>query len=1256
MTEKNVFLIQTCLYRELNEKANQLAHTIRKKYKDHWGEDVRGDTLIGIYIERSPEMIIGILGILKAGAAYVPFDSADPEERLKFKINDCRCKVILTSQSTVEDLVFLTKSDTLLFSIDSCWDEIEKVSKSNPVPINKSTDLAYVIYTSGSTGIPKGVMVEHHSAINLICNQICKFNVEKKDRLLQFASFSFDASVSELFVSLNTGSSLYIVGKEIRNNSYELFNYIEKNKLTVATLPPALLKTVEYKKLPNLKTIVVAGESCDEGVMKQWSVGRRFINAYGPTESTVCSCLHVYKTGDLNTNIGTPLASIKQYILDVNLQPVPIGVIGELYIGGAGLTRGYLNHSKLTAEKFIPNLFATEDDKLKGHTRLYKTGDLCRYLPDGNIEYIGRNDFQVKIRGFRIELSEIEAVLTKIPCIKQTVVIAKEKEMESERNKYLVAYYITDQKTKFNQGDLFNILGKTLPEYMIPSTFVELQKFPLTANGKLDRDALPDPEFTNKENYVAPTTDLEKQLVVIWQELLNLKQVGITDDFFRIGGDSILSIQLSSRLRRAELTCSVKDIFAHRTIASLAIFLQQKREKIKMLAEQGDLVGKFALLPIQSWFFEREFENANHWNQSFLIRTPELDLDKLKKVTYSLIEHHDVLRTTFTNKNQSYNKKNKITDIKTADIRHYSKEQIDNLLTEWQSSFDIKKGPLWQIGYLYGYSDGTARIYFALHHLIVDTVSWRILTEDLKNLYLNRSPLGRKKTSYRQWIRRVQQYAEEKSAQAEYWKNIIDSSPVYSSLLLGDEILKIVEIKEKITENLLRKANKAFNTEINDILLTALAMSLEKTTESKANIITLEGHGREPIDDTVDLSKTVGWLTTAFPVKLEPKNNLAESLQYIKENLRNVPDKGLGFGALNYYGKNQIDINDRWKLPPVNFNYLGQFANSDEEWDITAENSGNNISRKNQSTNIISINCFITKGKLIFFIKTKLKESVANNFAKNFKRDLEYIINYCCTRNKTEYTPSDFDDFTPFIKYDNLSANNLFMFPPGDGGAESYMRNLIPKLKKLDLTVFNNFMFHLDNTKGKDILEDVSFNKLASIYKLYIKKVQHKGPYNLFGWSFGGVLAFEVATQMIEEGEKIENLIILDSYFNYKKAVETAIKFSELLNISRKNINYKYQPAFKNFNNKFITLIKSAKTNEKKQTKAYSKNSEEEQTYDILQKYYVTQTTDNQLSDVVNTDAFSTVNVNIGHSDWLYSSHYTNFISEIILTKLKPNH
>ena len=553
-----VFEGEKLTYSELNQKANQLARYLQAQTA------IKADTLVALYLDRSPEMVISILAILKAGGAYVPIDTQYPKDRVGYILQDTKAKLVLTQSHLTEKLQKITTAKPL--EVDSnCYQTQEMGNLSTQ---SKPTDLAYVIYTSGTTGKPKGVMVEHQSVVNLIMARKDSLKMNSNSRYLLFVSICFDPSVFAIFVTLLSNASLYILS--LADLQFKKFYaYVKKHQITHTNLPASFLTALPKTESAgnSLQIIGVGAEACDQSTLNHWSKKATIINAYGPTESTVCATTHVYKKEGPNTIIGKPLNNIRCYVLGNDHKPVPPGVIGELHIGGAGLARGYLNQPGLTAEKFIENPFASKEDLQKGYDRIYKTGDLVKWAHDGNLQYIGRNDSQVKIRGYRIELGEIENAFTAINGVKQACVLAKQK----EGGKYLVAYYVADPET--TESTIFEKLGHSLPDYMVPAVLVPLGQFPLTVNGKLDKKALPEPKFENKNTHVPPSTAMEIKLADIWKEVLSLDKVGVTDNFFRIGGNSVLAIELIYKMNAGVsekgIHFNVIDLFKHKNIKAL---------------------------------------------------------------------------------------------------------------------------------------------------------------------------------------------------------------------------------------------------------------------------------------------------------------------------------------------------------------------------------------------------------------------------------------------------------------------------------------------------------------------------------------------------------------------------------------------------------------------------------------------------------------------------------------------------------------
>ncbi|MBP9691731.1 MAG: amino acid adenylation domain-containing protein [Alphaproteobacteria bacterium] len=1245
-----IFEDEQLTYKELNEKANQLAHYLRER-------GVKPDTLVAIVCERSFEMIIGILGILKAGGVYVPIDPAYPQERIQFMLEDTQAPLLLTQQDVFEKL---PRTEAEVFLLDKDNQKLTPYPTANLSHITLPHHLAYVIYTSGSTGKPKGVMIEHQS----ICNRLLWWQdytpLSSDDRYLHQFSFSFDGAVVSLWWPLLNGVLVLLPSKEGLNDGHYLSSLILKHQVTTLLATPSLIEALDLPRSSVIRKIMLAGESFTKKTFERLSPTEyvKIYNFYGPTESSIIATSYEATGKDITTvtvPIGQPVANTQVYILDMCLKPVPIGVSGELYIGGEGLARGYLNRPELTAERFIKNPFQTEEEKTQEkNIRLYKTGDLCRWLEDGNIEYIGRTDFQVKIRGFRIELGEIEASLLKHPQVKETIVIARE---DSPGDKKLVAYLVFKERVKDesrNKDDVHAIrmeeirsyLQFTLPGHMIPPAFVVLEAMPLTSHGKVDRKALPAPEFTSNELYVAPRSELEMSVCKIWEEVLSLPEgkVGIRDDFFKLGGDSIISIQLVSKIRqKLGLNLSVKDIFSYKTIERLCgnILSQNLRDKLQIKAEHGLLTGEVDLLPIQEWFFDNNFCKASHWNQSFLIKTPELDNHRLETCLKQLVYYHDSFRLNYKkNKNDQYIqyyddkmhiKKLQTLDIRSLGVKENSKEfkaKLEKILTSWQSSFNLVSGPLYSMGYIYGYKDGSSRIYFALHHLIVDAVSWRILVEDLKTLYEGKQ-LELKRSSYRQWVNTVREYSSQHQEEKNYWHNMLidyDPNKQFEELRINENIHSdaILELSEEQTQKLLKESYRAYNTQINDLLLTALSYALAEVTGTKVNYIILEGHGREEIDKEIDITRTLGWFTTMYPVRLEVQEEIERSIKYIKENLRQIPNKGIGYGALFGYRLST--------LPRIIFNYLGQFDGAQKQgnfWSIIDASSGISVNTENQDNNILNINSFIIDGKLKFFIATKLDSTTTYKFTNIFQKKLEEIIEHCASKGFVERSISDFDNFEPYLAFNTHldTKNHLFIFPPGEGGAESYLNNIVPQIKNKKLILFNNYYLHHHSKLGEYNSAYLTYEKLAYNYILYMKLLQPRGPYNLFGWSFGGCLAFEVARQLIHSGDKVANLILVDSFFNYKKvALKLGIQPPEF------DINFKYNPILTNQVWEANTIL--FKASEIISTRNLEKFIMYGNKFEKTFKYYVQKTLYNHLDDFLPTNCFKVIQMDSDHLSW----------------------
>ncbi|RMF29114.1 MAG: amino acid adenylation domain-containing protein, partial [Chloroflexi bacterium] len=619
-------------------------------------------------------------------------------------------------------------------------------------------NLAYVIYTSGSTGKPKGTMLHHRGLCNFVRAWHQDVRVEPDDRVLQFAAFSFDASVAEVFTTLLAGAELLLARREALLSTPDLARLLQEQEVTAVTLPPVVLKMLPTEGLEALRTVMSAGEACSPEIVARWAPGRRFFNGYGPTEVTVAATWALLEAplpeGTTNVPIGRPFANVRVYVLDAHRRPVPIGVPGELCVGGTGVGRGYLHRPDLTAERFIPDPFSNVPG-----ARLYRTGDLVRFRPDGSLEFLGRIDHQVKVRGFRIELGEIEVALRRHPRIQEAVVLARE---DRPGEKRLVAYVVPPPHDGAapTVSELRTFLQETLPDYMVPAAFVVLDAMPLTPSGKVDRRALPAPDQARPDlegAYVAPRTREEEILAQIWAEVLGVERVGVHDNFFELGGDSILSIQVIARANQAGLRLTPRHLFQAPTVAGLAALAGTGRA---VEAEQGIVEGPVPLTPIQHWFFERNLPNPHHWNQAVLLEVHRpLAPALLEQTIGHLLAHHDALRLRFRRRGEEGTRRRGDEAMRRRGDEAMRErgdeagawEQVnagleDTVPLTWldlsalpeparrpaieataaqaQASLNLTYGPLLRALYFDLGPDVPDRLLLVIHHLAVDGVSW----------------------------------------------------------------------------------------------------------------------------------------------------------------------------------------------------------------------------------------------------------------------------------------------------------------------------------------------------------------------------------------------------------------------------------------------------------------------------------------------------------------------------------------------------
>ncbi|RLJ72738.1 non-ribosomal peptide synthetase [Pedobacter alluvionis] len=1309
-----VFEDQQLDYRTLNEEANKLAVYLLQNY------EISPETFVGVMLDRSHHLIISILAILKTGAVYVPIDATYPKARKEYIIEDTGLQLLITQSEYIFDIESFGGQ---VFAIDIQLDVLSAVDVFPKVDV-RAEQLAYVIYTSGSTGMPKGVMISHKGIVNTIASQQKIFDIKPNERGLQFASASFDASMSEIFIILLAGGTVYIIEESKKKNPWMMEQFISDHSIDIATIPPAYLQLLNIDNMKPLRKLITAGEPAHKNKVEEFLTVGTYFNAYGPTESSICATVLSLEKNSIitqpNVPMGKPIDNTQIYILDELLALVPIGLMGEIFIGGDGLARGYLNKKSLTDEKFIENPF-------KPGERLYRTGDLGRWLSDGNIEFVGRKDQQIKLNGYRIEMEEIEQVMMQQPGIKAATVVLQ---ADEEGNKNLMAYYIPaddllsvgqsilKHKTNdflngrvqfyelnnefgvyanhkkeaeflykeifqdktysqygiriadgdcifdvganigmfslyssmsasnlriyafeplppifellklnvavyggdiqiFNEGlsnlvetasftyfpnstalssrysdqlnikntvgqyvintearnsalvsdvqidsfldshlreekfecnlktlstiiaahdidvidllkvdveggemdvlegideadwskikqivlevhdingrleiikqlltshffqihihqhedlhdtKLFNIyaisevhatgitkekeastpnvnnkwlaykelknglrqrIEKQLPSYMVPHHLVELDEFPLTTNGKIDKQALPGPPDSGSEKvsaYVAPETQLEKDLISICSDVLKREQISMKDDLFAMGGDSIKSIQIVSRLKQKGYTLTISEVMQFPVLEDMVTHISSVTREI----EQEVVKGNIPLSPIQSDFFLKEIPDRHHFNQSVLLFSKNsVDEEGLRKVLDQIVIHHDALRMVYRQKPEGWEQENRDLDQGyDLMVTNYTDETTFlEYCNQIQSTISLSEGPLFRVGLFRGTTGD--RLLLVIHHLVTDGVSWRILFEDLSSLYqqyLNGEPLilPLKTDSFSYWQERQIAYTktEELLAEDEFWQVMNAGSdallPVdheHGENLFKDVSSITFSLSEAQTVLLLTKCHHAYRTEINDILLTALSVALSDQFELESISVKLEGHGRENIGADLDVTRTVGWFTSAYPVKFEmsDRDDMIRQLLKIKDCLHRIPNKGIGYGILRYLaGKNYSDN------PPVSFNYLGDFgsgtdtAGGEQIFEFSAEAHGSQMADTLGRDTQLDVSGKVVLGTLRLSIAYNTRQyeySTIKQLSDAYMNNLMRLIELLSGEEEVHLSPVDF--------------------------------------------------------------------------------------------------------------------------------------------------------------------------------------------------------------------------------------------------------
>ncbi|MFL9869920.1 amino acid adenylation domain-containing protein, partial [Paraburkholderia fungorum] len=1067
----------TVSYGELNMRANRVAHRLMAL-------GVKPEMRVGIAAERSVELIVGLLAVLKTGAAYVPLDPAYPNDRLAYMLDDSGIVLLLTQSHLRGGLP--SREGMRLIDLDSTAFDAEP-SHDPDVRVFDGT-LAYVVYTSGSTGRPKGVGVAH-GPLSMHLQAIAqRYDVQPGDRELQFFSISFDAAAEQWLTPLVNGAAIVI--RDMGDWPPErLLAEARDKRVTILHLPPAyvdLLPSTAGVGSVSIKTCISGGEGWQKrgfDAVRRSLRPRRIVNAYGPAETVITPTAWIADADSVFDSayapIGRPVGERSVYVLDPDMNLLADRLHGELYIGGRGMARGYMGRAALTAERFVPDPFSQDG------ARLYRTGDLVCWGADGELEYQGRLDHQVKIRCFRIELGEVESALLMQPGVREAVVVAQEGPGGTRLVGYVSARVdaiAAGATIPLDTAALRAALLAELPDYMVPGALVVMDALPINPNGKVDRHALPVPQF-DREAYAAPQGDAEMALAAAWREILGIDEIGRHHNFFELGGDSILSLQIVARAREAGWKVTPRQLFERQTIAELAAVAIGLNAALNpafdadtgFAEDETQVEGPIGLLPIQREFFGSDIPNRHHWNQSVLLSSDKpIDTTRLHDALRVVVGHHEALRLRFTCDAQGnwhqqpgavFSDAQPILWMRRADTC----EQIEALCDEAQLSLDIEHGPLLRV-LLIDVADGTSRVLLTVHHLVIDGVSWRILLDDLQRAFAQldgeRTPddvrLPSNGTSYRAWSQRLTIYAASGAVQAQcaYWRTQLATSASLpcdkdsqGGIAETRALLRTTELQldRGLTQRLLQVAPAAYRTQVNDLLLTALGRALCAWTGGSVIRIDLEGHGREDLFDGVDLSRTVGWFTSVHPVVLDAGGAPGTALKRVKEALRNVPDRGLGYGMLP----------DLQAHSDTLFNYLGQIdgqLDTHAGWRAATESAGTTNDPHARLTYPLSIAGQVFDGELhltLAWSSVRFDQSTIERVVQGFRAELVGLIEHCASdasdasdasgvSGPSGVTPSDFplarltqtelDALTATLPVTARELQDLYPLPPMQAG------------------------------------------------------------------------------------------------------------------------------------------------------------------------------------------------------------------------------
>ncbi|MFY1663608.1 amino acid adenylation domain-containing protein [Pseudomonas sp. Pseu.R1] len=991
--------------------ANRLAQHLRQG-------GVGVESRVGLLLERSVEFVVGLLAVLKAGAAYVPLDPKWPAERQAFVLADSGARWLVSDAAAPADF----KGEVVAVDANAHW-RSQPATALNLRPHPEQA--AYLIYTSGTSGTPKGVVISHAALADYVQGLLKRVDFAADASMAMVSTVGADLGHTVLFGALCSARTLHLISPDRTNDADRFAAYMAEHNVGVLKIVPThlsgLLQAARAADVLPEHALILGGDALPWELVaqvKRLKPACRVINHYGPTETTVGVLSNelgeAFATGD-SAPIGRPLPNASALILNEQLEPVVQGDVGELYIGGPGLARGYHDRPAMIAAVFIP-------DPSGNGRRLYRSGDRARLLADGQIQFLGRADDQVKVRGYRVALGEIAQRLRQLDGLRDAHVRVDDRGQ-------LIAYALIAKGASVDGEALRSQLADSLPDYMVPSHVLTLEAFPVTANGKLDHAALPTPQVVS-QSFEAPHDGVEATLAALWEKALNVEAVGRHDNFFTLGGDSILSLQIIARARRQGIRLTPKQLFEKQTIAELAQVAVVAEAKPAAAAVAAPVAPRdFALTPIQARFFALPVAQRSHWNQSLLLNLPNaLDTTLLQQVLSALLAQHDSLRLSFHQGDdgqwlQRYRDSENVERLLwTCELTR--EEDLASLSDEAQRSLNIETGPLLRVVHA-RLPSGEGRLLLAIHHLAVDGVSWRVLLEDLQHAYSRLAAgqnmaLAEKTASFQTWSHALQDLARSPAlaAQLPHWQGFAAADaclPGDSSVqsLIGASESVSLTLDAQDTRRLLSEAPAAYRTRIDDLLLAALSQALWQWTGRRRHVISLEGHGRENVAGTaasaLDLSRSVGWFTSLYPLALDASDDAIATLKTVKEAVRAVPEKGLGYGVLKYLSKADLP---ELVGQGVTFNYLGRFDDAEGAlFSLSSQTLEHLRDPQGPLANALTVDGQVRNGQLHLdwtFSTERFSRASIEQLVALYREQLVKLIAHCSDEHNAGLTPSDF--------------------------------------------------------------------------------------------------------------------------------------------------------------------------------------------------------------------------------------------------------